>query len=396
MSEWRECRLGDIGTVVGGGTPSRERADYWDGPIPWLTPGELTGNRKKYVSKTQDGISTLGLAASGAKLLSVGSLLITSRASIGSCALAGKPMATNQGFTNLTPGSDVDPSFLFHLGLTLGREMTRRASGTTFLEISGREFGRIAIWLPPLEEQRRIAEILDTIDETIQATERVIAKLRCHLSGVRADLLEPRHDWQNGPADALLKAIDSGKSPDVGNRRPGPAEWGVLKVSAVYYDGFRPRETKAVPPALVRKADEVHHGDVLMTRANTTALVGMCCYVENPPPRLQLSDKTLRLVPNSRVQPMFLALLLQSPSVRSQIERDGTGSSGSMKNISQEEIHKLTVSWPPVHTQDKILWSLGTIVSRIRSDLEHLQKLHRTRAGLAADLLSGRVRTVAA
>ena len=148
MDDWRECRLGDIGTVVGGGTPSRERADYWDGSIPWLTPGEITGNREKYVSETQDGISTLGLAASGAKLLSAGSLLMTSRASIGSCALAGKPMATNQGFTNLTPGTGIHPSFLFHLGLTLGREMTRRASGTTFLEISGGEFGRIAVRLP--------------------------------------------------------------------------------------------------------------------------------------------------------------------------------------------------------------------------------------------------------
>ena len=133
-----------------------------------------------------------------------------------------------------------------------------------------------------------------------------------------------------------------------------------------------------------------------MTRANTTALVGMCCYVEDPPPRLQLSDKTLRLVPNSRVRPMFLALLLQSRSVRSQIERDGTGSSGSMKNISQNEIHNLIVSWPSVQIQDQILGSLGVMKSRIQTELELLRKLRDTRAGLAADLLSGRVRTVAA
>ncbi|MYF83454.1 MAG: hypothetical protein F4176_04790, partial [Acidimicrobiia bacterium] len=199
MAEWKNRRLGDIGTVVGGGTPSRERAEFWRGSIRWLTPGELTGSSKKYVSETQDCITELGLASSGARLLPQGSLLVTSRASIGSCALAGVPMATNQGFKNLVPSAEVDPSFLFYLGRTLGREMTRRASGTTFLEISGREFERITVRLPPLEEQRRIAEILDTIDETIQATERVINKLRRICDGLRrsrftelVSLSEPR------------------------------------------------------------------------------------------------------------------------------------------------------------------------------------------------------------
>ena len=249
--------------------------------------------------------------------------------------------------------------------------------------------------VPPLDEQRRIAQVLDTIDETVQATERVIAKLRSQLRGATDDLLLVRRNWEQGPLGLLLAAIDSGKSPIAEDRPPGPAEWGVLKVSAVHPDGLRPQETKVVPSALVRQGDEIHHGDVLMTRANTTALVGMCCYVDNPPPRLQLSDKTLRLVPNSRIRSMFLALLLQSPSVREQIERDGTGSSGSMKNISQKEIRSLTVSWPAVQIQDQILKSVGVMMSRIWTDREYLQKLQGTRAGLAADLLSGRVRTVA-
>ena len=190
MADWRECRLGDLGVVVGGGTPPRERTEFWNGSIPWLTPGELTGHSDKYVSETQDCLSELGLAASGARLLSEGSLLITSRASIGSCALAGRPMATNQGFKNLAPGSEVDPSFLFYLGRTLGKEMTRRASGTTFLEISGREFEHIKIHLPPFEEQRRIAEILDTIDETIRTSRRVIEKLREVENGLLLNVLD--------------------------------------------------------------------------------------------------------------------------------------------------------------------------------------------------------------
>ena len=255
---------------------------------------------------------------------------------------------------------------------------------------------QMPIWLPPIEEQQYIIEILETIDETIQASERVITKLRLQLRGTANDLLTFGQNWEHGSVGSLLAAIDSGKSPIAEDRPPGPAEWGVLKVSAVHHEGFRPQETKTVPAALVRKDDEVRHGDVLMTRANTTALVGMCCYVNHPPPRLQLSDKTLRLVPNYRVRPKFLALLLQSPNVRAQIERDGTGSSGSMKNISQQEIRSLTVSWPDRQVQDQILGSLGAIVDRIEAEADHLAKLEGIRSGLADDLLSGRIRTVAA
>ena len=315
MGEWRECRLGDIGTVVGGGTPSRERADYWDGPIPWLTPGELTGNRKKYVSKTQDGISTLGLAASGAKLLSVGSLLITSRASIGSCALAGKPMATNQGFTNLTPGSDVDPSFLFHLGLTLGREMTRRASGTTFLEISGREFGRIAIWLPPLEEQRRIAEILDTIDETIQATERVIAKRRQLRNGMISDLIEHASGgWPSARLSSVMSTFVDGdwiEAPFITNRGIRLIQTGNVGVG-VYLDKLESQ--RFISPATfdLLHCSEVRAGDLLICRLADP--VGRACIA--PPDvgdAITAVDCTIARVNRSKADTSFLRYLMSTP-----------------------------------------------------------------------------------
>ena len=189
---WTHRRLADVGVVIGGGTPSREQPECWGGTIPWLTPGEITGSSKKYISDTQDYITEYGLSASGARLLPEGTLLMTSRASIGSCALAGRSMATNQGFKNLIPGSSVDSSYLFFLGRTLSREMTRRASGTTFLEISAREFGRIEICVPPLEEQRQIVEILDTIDDTVSTNERRLDKLRQLRAGLAADLLSGR------------------------------------------------------------------------------------------------------------------------------------------------------------------------------------------------------------
>ena len=185
----QECRIGDLGTVVGGGTPSRDREEYWNGSVPWLTPGELTGINDKIISKSKERISELGLTASSARLVPARSLLVTSRASIGFCALAGVDLTTNQGFQNLIPNADsVDSSFVYYLGRTLKREMIRCASGTTFLEISKREFERIKVRLPPLKEQRRIARILDDIGDTIQANRRQLEKLRQLRVGLAADL----------------------------------------------------------------------------------------------------------------------------------------------------------------------------------------------------------------
>ena len=394
MTDWRECRLGDLGVVVGGGTPPRERAEYWNGSIPWLTPGELTGHSDKFVSETQDCISELGLASSGARLLSVGSLLVTSRASIGSCALAGRPMATNQGFKNLTPGTAVDPSFLFYLGRTLAKEMTRRASGTTFLEISGREFERIKVRLPPLEEQRWIAEILDTIDETIRATERVIAKLMDVEQGLRRDLLDRKfkcarpEDWKHCRIGDFAD-VQRGASP-----RPidNPAWFatdgpGWIRISDVTAAGDLLLRTRDhLSPAGVARSRRTFPGDVIMSIAATIGVaivVGIeACY----------HDGFVRIDHDGSVVPEFLVMLLahhKEDFVRS-------GQTGTQANINSTIVAATEVALPSLEIQLEIVSATSAVRGSIRVEKESRGALQETRAGLAADLLSGRVRTVAA
>ena len=393
MAEWMERRLGDLGAVVGGGTPSRERAEYWRGPIRWLTPGELTGNNEKYVSETQDCITELGLASSGAKLLPQGSLLVTSRASIGSCALAGRPMATNQGFKNLVPSAEVDPSYLFYLGRTLGREMIRRASGTTFLEISGREFGHITVRLPPLEEQRRIAEILDTIDDTIQATERVISKLMDVEQGLRRDLLDGEfegarpEDWTSCRIGDFAD-VQRGASP-----RPidNPAWFsmdgpGWIRISDVTAAGDLLLRTRdKLSPAGAARSRRTFPGDVIMSIAATIGVaivVGIeACY----------HDGFVRIDHDGSVIPEFLVMLLahhKEDFLRS-------GQTGTQANINSAIVAATEVALPSLEVQSAIVSTMSSISSAIRAEKELHRAFRETRAGLAVDLLSGCVRTVA-
>ena len=147
------------------------------------------------------------------------------------------------------------------------------------------------------------------------------------------------------PLGTLLTGIDVGRSPDLEDTPAGLGQWGVLKVSAVTNDGFRPNENKVVrSPSLYNPAFCVRQGDLLITRANTSALVGQSCVVGDTPPGLMLCDKTLRLRVNKRLAPTrYLQLALVHPSVRRQIENAATGTSGSMKNISQQSIKRLMI-----------------------------------------------------
>ena len=97
MSEWRTLKISDVAEVIGGGTPSSKREDYYGGHISWLTPKDLSGYSDKYISGGERSITEDGLKNSSAKILPKDSVLITSRAPIGYVAIASKPLATNQG-----------------------------------------------------------------------------------------------------------------------------------------------------------------------------------------------------------------------------------------------------------------------------------------------------------
>ncbi len=336
---WEEVRLRDLGEIVAGGTPSRSNLSYWGGTIPWVTPGEITQLRSKYLAETAERITQEGLTGSAAKLLPKGSVVGTSRATLGEAAIAGVPLATNQGFKSIIPNAETDSVFTYYLMNGVRREMTRLASGTTFLEISKWDFENIRVRRPKLPEQRRIAAVLEAVDKAIAKTEAVIAKLKQVRAGLLHDLLTRGLDehgqlrdpaanpeqfrdspigripceWQLSALEAALEGIDAGKSPDYPDQPVPPGEWGVLKVSAIWPQGFRPHENKWVTKPTHRNPEyEVHEEDLLISRSNTYDLVGLVCVVRNAPPHLMLCDKTLRLrVKPSRGLTPFFALLLQ-------------------------------------------------------------------------------------
>ncbi len=187
---WQRVRLGDITEIIGGGTPSTQITSFWNGSINWFTPTEI--GITKYVYKSQRTITPLGLKNSSTKLLPIGTILLTSRASIGDCAILKVVATTNQGFQSLIPLEKINNEFLYYLILTLKNKLLKLASGSTFLEVSPNKIKNLLIPLPPLNEQSAIANILSDLDRYLYALDALILKKEGVKKALSFELLSQR------------------------------------------------------------------------------------------------------------------------------------------------------------------------------------------------------------
>ena len=169
---WREVKLGEICTIMGGGTPKTKVPEYWDGDIPWLTPKDLSGFSGTYISNGERNISELGLKKSSAKLLPKNTVLLTTRAPVGYLAISKNEVSTNQGFRSLIPDEKTDTLFLFYLLKRNVAHLKSQSSGTTFGELTGTTLKSLSFLFPPLAEQEVIAEVLSSLDDKIELLHR--------------------------------------------------------------------------------------------------------------------------------------------------------------------------------------------------------------------------------
>lgn len=161
--KWKTARIGDVCQIISGTTPSTKIQTYWDGDLNWVTPGEIEEN-SKYIFSTQKKITEQAVKETNLRLLPIGTVLLSSRAPIGKVAIAATEMYCNQGFKNLICSKEVHNEFLFWFLRGKKDFLNFLGRGATFKEISKDIVAAIELPLPPLAEQRRIADILDKAD----------------------------------------------------------------------------------------------------------------------------------------------------------------------------------------------------------------------------------------
>jgi len=202
--KWRWAQMGDVAEVIGGGTPKTDREDYFGGDIPWITPADLSGYKEKTISRGKRNITQLGLENSGTRLMPAGSVLFSSRAPIGYVAIATNPVCTNQGFKSIVLSDKLLPDYVYywlHVAKKIAVEM---ASGTTFLEISGKKVAQIPIPIAPLDEQRRIVAELETQLTRLDASVTALKRAQANLKRYRASVLKAACEGRLVPTEAEL------------------------------------------------------------------------------------------------------------------------------------------------------------------------------------------------
>jgi type I restriction enzyme S subunit len=162
--DWEERRLKDIAEIIGGGTPGTGNSDYWGGNIQWFTPTEI---KQKYLSSSKRTITEDGLKNSSAKKLPIGTLLLSTRATVGDVAIATRECSTNQGFQSLLIKENNVNEYWFYWIKQNKTVLLRKSSGSTFLEISKSEISKLKVLRPHHSEQRKISSFLSSLDKKI-------------------------------------------------------------------------------------------------------------------------------------------------------------------------------------------------------------------------------------
>ncbi|MDE8565707.1 restriction endonuclease subunit S [Anoxybacillus rupiensis] len=240
---WVWTKAGDITEIVGGGTPKTTIKEYYEnGNVPWITPADLSDFEDIYIGRGQRNITEEGLKNSSAKLLPEKTVLLSSRAPIGYVAIAANPLSTNQGFKSFIPSNSIDSEYLYWYLKGSRKYLESMGSGSTFKEISASKCKEIKIPLPPINEQKRIAEKVERLFAKIDEAKRLIEEVKESFELRRAAILEKAFKGQLGTNDLNEKSMleisdvitENDLIPEEEQLYELPKNWVWVKIGAVF------------------------------------------------------------------------------------------------------------------------------------------------------------------
>ena len=352
MKPWPTRSLGEIATILGGSTPSRENISFWGGDIYWATPTDLPapGAGISNIAATRNRLTQAGLANCSAPVLPKGAVLFSSRATIGKVAIADIPLATNQGFANFVPSSEVSPRFLAYLLWYHRDDIARLSGSTTFQEVSRGNLRKYRVPVPPLSEQERIVRLLDDAD--------ALRKLRVQANRRAADLIPALFHEMFG--DPEHTEYDVKPLIEVVNRQR-PITYGILKPGHEIDDGIPYvrvvdiKEGRLHVHQLKRTTREIADqyrrstlvpGDILVTIRGT---VGRLCIVPDELKGANITQDTARLAVNEQCEPIYAMHFLSSPWAQNWINHHTQGQ--AVKGINLGDLKRLPIPVPPLPLQ---------------------------------------------
>ncbi len=407
-NDWEFEKISDLGEIVGGGTPDTKKEQYWkNGTVQWYTPQELTNLKSNFVDESERKITQEGMKNSSAKELPEGALLITTRATIGNCAISQSKVTTNQGFQNLICNKNIDNNFIMHSIRYNKNRLMQFAQGTTFLEINKSNFSKVKIPNPQNpDESKKIGIILSNMDIFIQKQQEIIEKNKNLKKGLMQKLFsEGLEDSkletvQGNPRYIKLKIPEHWDLPCLGDVCDTVSGGTPLTSNPDYYDGkilwLTTSELKDNYLSDTKyKISELglKHSSAKIIPVNSTIIAMYGATIGKTginAVEMATNQACCIFIPKKKksVDPFFLQqiLIYFRPLIVSLAE------GGGQPNISQNFLQKFKIPFPSYPEQDKIASILRNIDSVIQLQEKYTIKIIQIKKGLDQRLLTGQLR----
>ncbi len=355
----RYLKIEDFCSTGSGGTPSRAKPEYYEGgDIPWIKSGDLKDSK---IYEANEYITAAGLENSSAKIVEKDSILIAMYgATVGRLAILGINAATNQAICNIRPDTTIaDMKYLYYFLKSKFSYFVENAVGGAQPNISQGLIKSLEVPLPSLDEQKRIADILDKAAGVCQKREQAIKLaddfLRATFLEIFGDPVKNPKGWKKNKIKKGVLDITSGWSATGENIPCKSDEFGVLKISSVTSGIFKPEENKMVDSETILASKKLifpKKGDLLFSRANTRELVAAICMVHQDYDNLFLPDKLWSIkLDHDLLLPEFFLVLIQNEKIRDLLTKQATGTSGSMLNITKNKFEETEIIFPEINVQ---------------------------------------------
>lgn len=390
---WRDACLGDLCRINIGGTPPRHKPEYWaadGGGHPWVAISDL---RQPVIAGTKERITDAGVANSNVKLVKAGTIMMSFKLTIGRVAVAGIDLFTNEAIAAFVPVTGIDTSFLPYwlVRIVEDADTDQAIKGAT---LNKQKLAILSGPLPPLDEQRRIAEVLRSVDEALHAARQVAEQceqvLRLELDSIVAKLLA------DGVAKVKLGEVAKVKG---GKRLPKGSEYSDEPTTNPYIRVTDWRDYEIRTDAIRFISDDVAQSiwrytiskcDLFISIAGS---VGLVAAVPDELDGAYLTENAAKICINdpSALNATFLVAVLRSRALAEQISRH-KGVGGGVPKLALFRIEDLDIPLPPPAVQAEIAHSYTSVRTSAEAARNAADQLERTRTEVMSDLLSGRVR----
>ena len=376
--KWKMIKLGDVITFRGGGTPRKDVPEYWSDEIPWATVKDFKG---LVLERTQDFISPQGLASSASNLIPSGHVIIPTRMALGKAAINAIDLAINQDLRALIPKVPIDTVYLLHMMLGLSDEIQSYGSGATVKGITQEKLSELKIPLPPIEEQKRIAAILDAADALRVKRRESIAQLDALLQSTFLDMFgDPVTNPMGWEVVSMQSIAGESFRNGISASTTGSIQGQVLTLSAITSGTYDDKYWKYVKFNRVPQINQLVSQDAFLIcrGSGNKKMVGVGVFPRSIRGSIVFPDTIIATTPDlSRIERAYLQFVWASRKVREQIESGARTTNGTYK-VNQGVLNSVTFPLPPLSLQRRfasIVEAAERQKARLRAHLDELDAL---------------------